>query len=58
MLNSQKNISGASGDIHVFGNPHFMVTKSCFEVLLRFFRYIPEKEKSLLVLVQVTHCVS
>jgi exportin-T len=38
----------------VFGSQHFMVTKSCFEVLLRFFRYIPSNEKSLLILVQVT----
>ncbi len=38
----------------VFGNAHFMVTKSCFEVMLRFFRYIPSDDKSLLVLVQVT----
>ncbi len=38
----------------VAGNRHFMVTKSCFEVILRFFRYIPSEEAALKALVQVT----
>jgi exportin-T len=38
----------------VAGNKHFMVTKSCFEVILRFFRYIPSEEPALRLLVEVT----
>jgi exportin-T len=36
------------------GNPHFIVVKSCFEVMVRFFRYIPSDEQALLLIIQVT----
>ena len=38
----------------VAGNAHFMVVKATFEVMVRFFRYIPSDEASLLLIIQVT----